>query len=412
MRKITFITIIIFCCGLVGTSTAASLGRWSEYETLNDNAANGIDFSWKRDCRRLDDKACNISWKWWNRYNRAVRVSYRIYLDGEQGKKAENNDLTLPPGESAEFSTIGERLLEVQVGVEKKDVQGCYPMSFEMAQKERVAIQKEARQKEQIRRLQEEEKEKILLSRQMSSQSQIARERMQSNLENEEKERQLEALRQEEARQIEEIERQATKQQIVNGIQELTQNLNAGIQKVEAARNNRIIANQPHHRSEVHAPPGPTMEDIKNSPLISSGSTVPGPQPDRNKSGRDNYGSYSQELSGNSSGSSYDSSAENWDMTSCVKLVSAKFQEHSFDQKTVMTVRVRNDCTENIKMSLCIEQSKGPTRWACSANDNAAPGYVLVYSGANDTGTYRYIGCKRHPREVEGYRYGVCSAEP
>lgn len=105
-------------------------------------------------------------------------------------------------------------------------------------------------------------------------------------------------------------------------------------------------------------------------------------------------------------------SAVNTDMSYCITPISAKFQEHPGDQKTVMTVRVRNNCSENIKMSICIEQSKGPMKWVCSGNDNAAPGYVMSYSGVNDTGQYRYVGCKRHPKEIEGYRYGVCSAEP
>lgn len=152
---------------------------------------------------------------------------------------------------------------------------------------------------------------------------------------------------------------------------------------------------------------GPTMEDIVNSPLLSSGSTAPGPQPERNTGNRDSYGSYTQYVN-NGNGSEV-----NWDKTSCVRVVSAKYQEISMDQKNVLTVRLRNDCNETIKISLCIEQgmAKG-SPWLCALKESTSQGEEMSYKGPSTTGKYRYMGCKKHPDALMGYSYGVCSAEP
>jgi len=153
---------------------AAAPGRWSNFETLNDNAKNGIDFSWKRDCKRIDDKACVITLKWRNRYSTSVKTTYRIEFTGENGNQYVQEDIILQPGESPEFTIVGETLSQAQVGVEKQTIKGATLTPFEDAEEEHAAALKRANKAEQDRRLQEAENIALHQIRQQNEQQRRA----------------------------------------------------------------------------------------------------------------------------------------------------------------------------------------------------------------------------------------------
>jgi hypothetical protein len=153
MKILTAIMLLIWCFLMTGLAHAAAPGRWYDYETLNDNAKNGIDFTWKRDCKRLDDKACLITWKWRNRYQRKVSSTYRITYTDAAGSHALQRDIVLPPGESQGDTLVGEGITLVQVGVERSDVRNAHVKPFADAEEERIADRKLERQQERDREL-------------------------------------------------------------------------------------------------------------------------------------------------------------------------------------------------------------------------------------------------------------------
>ena len=165
-RFITPVLTVVFSCCIAWPAFAFLPGRWSDFEILNDNAKNGIDFSWKRDCKRVDDKACIITWKWRNRYLGKANITYRIVLTGEQGRQVVQRDLTLNPGVSPEYNLTGESLEEVQVGVEKKEISGFGLTSYSEAEKEKTERSMlEQKQKDEIKLHEAEQEAKIQLGR-------------------------------------------------------------------------------------------------------------------------------------------------------------------------------------------------------------------------------------------------------
>jgi hypothetical protein len=104
------------------TARAALPGNWTAYDTLQDTAANAIDFTWKKECPTTADAECRLVWKFRNRYRQPVRLTWRVIYGTSQGKKVLQKEVTVSPGESPEYSAEGESLDTVQVGVSKSEV--------------------------------------------------------------------------------------------------------------------------------------------------------------------------------------------------------------------------------------------------------------------------------------------------
>lgn len=135
---ITTMPIIIALMLTLGLCTAAaqaaSPGNWTTYETLQDTAANAIDFTWKKECSPGAGAECRLVWKFRNRYRQSVRLTWRVIYETSQGKKVLQKETTVSQGESPEYSAEGEALGTVQVGVSRADVAGVGVVSRADAQ--------------------------------------------------------------------------------------------------------------------------------------------------------------------------------------------------------------------------------------------------------------------------------------
>ena len=125
----TFLTALLLVL-FAGTAQAASAGSWTPFEPLKDTAADAIDFSWKQECRQAGDADCVLTWKFRNRYRKPVHLTWRLVYRTAQGKQVQQNQATIPTGESTEYTLIGQAIDIVQVGVPKAEVAGVGVISL------------------------------------------------------------------------------------------------------------------------------------------------------------------------------------------------------------------------------------------------------------------------------------------
>jgi len=241
MIRLSSLIITGFLLGFITLSAhAAAPGRWSSFETLSDNAKNGIDFSWKRNCKRIDDKACVINWKWRNRYSNPAKVTYRVEFTGENGNQVVQEDIVLQPGASPEYTIVGETLSQAQVGVEKHTIKGASLTSFEDAEEEHATAQKRAKQIEQDRRLQEAENAALHQIRQQNEQQR--RDALTSEQRNQAEQEERRQAREEASRDRRQQaqDKQDFNNALATGLQSMQSSLNQGAQTY----NNAVQANQ------------------------------------------------------------------------------------------------------------------------------------------------------------------------
>jgi hypothetical protein len=116
------------------TAHSTETGAWSAYQPLQDTAANAIDFASKKECPPTSATECRLVWKFRNRYRQPVRLTWRVTYLTDQGKQVQQKEITLTPGESPEYATVGAALDVIQVGVPKSEVRTVGVISFADAQ--------------------------------------------------------------------------------------------------------------------------------------------------------------------------------------------------------------------------------------------------------------------------------------
>lgn len=121
MRGSSFLSLATLCLFL-GLAVTARADTWTPYKTLRDTAADAIDFTWKKECPSSTADECRLVWKFLNRYQKPVRLTWRVVYRTKQGSRELLNETTVPPGESPEFDAVGETLETAQVGVPRDEV--------------------------------------------------------------------------------------------------------------------------------------------------------------------------------------------------------------------------------------------------------------------------------------------------
>lgn len=236
--KVTFLilSLLILC------NTSFAIERpWSDWYQVEDEALNGIWFSWKCNSGKCD-------WRWDNRYTTEVKIRYTMrHVDATGNEKITSGERRLGTGsnESKEFSLSTKELKGVEVAIIEPKHTG--PKATKYVPKSTAEVDQEKKQREeeyaseQQRRA--EETARLAMRRAQEERRREDAEKIRKEEEDERREERRTAEREESRRQQEESDRKF-QQMLTEGVQGIADSVVQGSAMIESARQQRYALEQ------------------------------------------------------------------------------------------------------------------------------------------------------------------------